>query len=116
MHSKEGHGFTPVHPCLQIESISSSCTYDSKKDLSFDSHKNNDQPYGPHDTKFDITFFPHSSVISNIQNWYRPLHLPHFLHDFPTNIYKYLPRFDGEYDNFTVEKHLHDFEHFFDLF
>ena len=30
--------------------------------------------------------------------------------------YKYLPKCDGESKDFTDEKHLQDFEHFFDLF
>ena len=116
LHSKQNHEFTPIYLSLRTESISSSCTYDSDQDLSFEAHKNNYHPCNPHDTQVDITSFPHSFVSFNIQNQYRTLHLPHVLHDFPTKHYKYPPRFDGEYDSLTYEKHLKAFEYFLDLF
>ena len=47
---------------------------------------------------------------------YKHLILPHILHDFPVNYYKYLPRFDKEYGNITGEKHIQGFENFLDLF
>ena len=70
----------------------------------------------PHDAKVDTTLLPCDSIYCKIQNWYRPLQLPHFLHYFPTKHYQYLPIFDGESDNLTTEKHLQYFEHFIDLF
>ena len=89
---------------------------DFYQDLLSKPHDLKYHPYGPHDTTTDNTSIPHSSVSSNIQNWCIPLHLPHVLHAFPTNHYKYLPRFDGEFDDLTTEKHLQAFEHFLDLF
>ena len=47
---------------------------------------------------------------------YKPLELPPFLHDFPAKYYKYLPKFDGEFENLTAEKHVQAFEYFSDLF
>ena len=63
-----------------------------------------------------LTIHQSHIALSNIPNRYRPLHLPHVLHDFPTKHYKYLPKFDGESKNLTAEKHLQSFEHFLDLF
>ena len=37
-------------------------------------------------------------------------------HAFPENHYLYLPRFDGEYDNITAERHMQNFETFLNLF
>ena len=42
--------------------------------------------------------------------------MPPILHDFPVKHYKYLPKFDGESEHLTAEKHLQAFEHFSDLF
>jgi hypothetical protein len=69
-----------------------------------------------HETKADILPPIHNPISSKIKERYRPLKLPYVLHDFPTKHYKYLPIFDGELDNLTVEKHLQAFEHFIDLF
>ena len=60
LHSKEGHGFIPVHPCLQIESISSSCTYDFDQDPSIEPHKKNDHPCKTHGATVDTTSFSES--------------------------------------------------------
>ena len=114
-HSKQDHGFTLIYRSLKTEIMSSSCTFNSDQDLSFESHDINDQPCEPYDTKVDTLFFPHDSVPYKIQNRYRPLQLPHVLHESPRKHYKYLPRFDGESDNLTTEKHLQAFEHFTDL-
>ena len=86
------------------------------QDPSFEPHDIKYHPCEPHETIVDNTSIPHSFVSSNIPNRYRPLHLPHGLHDFPRNHCKYLPKFDGESKNLTTEKHLQAFEHFFDLF
>ena len=111
-HSNQNHGFTPVYPSLRTESISSSCTFDFDQDPSFEPHDIKYHPCEPHETKVDNTSVPHSPVSSNIPKRYRPLHIPHVLHDFPTKHYKYLPKFDGES---TAKKHLQAFEHFLDL-
>ena len=116
MHSKQNHEFTPLYPSLRTESISSSCTFDFDQNHLFEPHDIKDQPFQPHDTIVEVTSLPNSSVSSKIPNWYRPLHVPPILHDFPTKHHKYLPKFDGESKNLTTEKHLQSFEHFLDLF
>ena len=95
LHSKQNHEFTHVYPSLRTERISSSCPLDFDQNPSFEPHDIKYHPCEPHETKVDNTLVPHSPVSSNIPNWYRPLHLPHVLHDFPTKHYKYLPKFDG---------------------
>ena len=45
LHSKQGHGFTPVYPSLRTKSIYSSCTYYFDQDPSVKPHKNNDHSY-----------------------------------------------------------------------
>ena len=47
---------------------------------------------------------------------YNPLILPHILHDFPDNYYKFLLRFDGKNNNITAKKHIQGFENYLDLF
>ena len=47
---------------------------------------------------------------------YKPLILPPKLHDFPNNDYKCLPRFDGENNNITTQKHIQGFDNYLDLF
>ena len=116
LHSKQNHEFTPIYLSLRTESISSSYTFDFDQDPSFEPHDIKDHPCEPHETKVDNTSVPHSPVSSNIPNQYRPLHLPHVLHDFHTMHYKYLPKFDGESKNLTTKKNLQAFEHFLDLF
>ena len=96
LHSKQNHEFTHVYPSLRTKSISSSCTFYFDQDPSFEPNDIKDNPCEPDENKVDNTSVPHSPVSSNIPNRYRPLHLPHVLHDFPTKHYKYLPKFDGE--------------------
>ena len=47
---------------------------------------------------------------------YRPLKLPSILHDFPQKHYKYIPKFSGELDKISTDKHMEGFDHFTDLF
>ena len=115
LHSKQDHGFTYVYPSLQIENISPYSIFNSDQDPLFELHNINDQLCESHNTKVDTTLLSHDSVPSKIQNQYRPLQLPHVLHDFPTKHYKYLPRFGGESDNLTTEKHLQSFENFINI-
>ena len=57
LHSKQGHGPTPVHPSLRIGYIPSPCTYDFDQDPSFNTHKNNDHPCKNHGATVDTTSF-----------------------------------------------------------
>jgi hypothetical protein len=81
------------------------------------------KPYGVHDhscelneTKAELVPFVLNHVPSKIQERYNPLKFPSILHDFPLKHYNYLPRFNGELDGCSVEKHIQIFEHFIDLF
>ena len=46
-----------------------------------------------------------SPVLVKFPERYKPLDLPHFLHDLPVNYINNLPKFDGENVNITAEKH-----------
>jgi hypothetical protein len=70
----------------------------------------------PHETRVDISPPALDPTPSKTQHRYRPLNLPHILHDFPPKHYEYLPMFDGEPDAISAEKHIQGFEHFIDLF
>ena len=104
LHSQQNHQFTPVYPSLRTESFPSPCTFDFDRDLSFEPHDLKGHPCEPHETTANNTSISHSSISSDIPNRYRPLHLPHILHNFPTKHYTYLPKLDGESKNLTVEK------------
>jgi hypothetical protein len=81
-----------------------------------DPNVNHRQASEPLDTKDDIPSPIPDSTLTKITRKYRPLKLPSILHDFPTKNYRYLHVFDGELEKISAEKHVHDFEHFTDLF
>ena len=60
LHSKQGHGFTPVYPSFRTENISSACTYDFDQDPSVEPHKNNNNPCKTHGATVDTTSFSES--------------------------------------------------------
>jgi len=70
----------------------------------------------PQETKTESTPSVHILIPCKIPDRYKPMILPHISHAFPKNHYLYLPRFDGECDNITVERHVLNFESFLDLF
>jgi hypothetical protein len=81
------------------------------------------EPYDVHDhscelneTKAELVPSVLNPTPSKIQERYSPLKFPSILHDFPLKHYKYLPRFDGELDGQSAEKHIQVFEHFIELF
>jgi len=78
-----------------------------------DDHLQTDEPQ---ETKIDSTPSVHTPIPCKIPDRYKPLILPPISHAFPKNHYLYLPRFDGECDNITVERHVLNFEYFLDLF
>ena len=45
-----------------------------------------------------------------------PDRLPPISHAFPKNHYLYLPRFNGDYENITAERHVLNFVYFLNLF
>ena len=55
LHSKQGHGFTPIYPSLRTESTPSSCTYDCDQDTLAEPHKKKDHPCETHGTIVDIS-------------------------------------------------------------
>ena len=62
LHSKQGHGLTPVTPFLRTEGISSSCTHDFVQYSSINPHKNNGHPYKTHGAIVDPESFSKSLV------------------------------------------------------
>ena len=57
-----------------------------------------------------------SPVLANVPDRYQPLDLPPILNDLPVNYINNLPRFDGENEKITVEKHIQKLEDFLDLY
>ena len=108
--------FTLVYPSLQNESISSSCMSDSNQDLSFEVPDIKDYFSEPHNAAPEGISLPPNLVLSNTRSQYIPICFPQALHVFPTKHYKYLPKFDGEYEYLTAEGHLQSFKYFLDLF
>lgn len=74
------------------------------------------QTYEPQETKIDSIPSVHTPIPCKIPYWYKPLILPPISHAFPKHHDLYLPRFDGECDNITTERHVLNFESFLDLF
>ena len=102
----KNHEVTPVYPSQQMESISPSCPYD------FILYPPPETPYikrqhdGPRDVISNSMSFPQGFVSPYTQIQYMPFWFPKILHDFSTKHYKYLPKFDGEFEGLTAEKHL----------
>jgi hypothetical protein len=57
-----------------------------------------------------------SPVLAKVPDRYKPLDLPPILHDLPVNYINNLPRFDGENEKITAEKHIQNLEDFLDLY
>jgi hypothetical protein len=57
-----------------------------------------------------------SPVLAQVPDRYKPLELPPILHDLPVNYINNLPRFDGENEKITAEKHVQNLEDFLDLY
>jgi hypothetical protein len=57
-----------------------------------------------------------SPVLAKVPDRYKPLDLPPILHDLPVNYINNLPRFDGENEKITAEKHVQNLEDFLDLY
>ena len=114
LYSKYDPNSTFEDPSLKDVNIHSLCIPDLDPNPSSESCNVYDQSCEPQDTKDDIIPPTFNPISSKIQDKYRSLNFPSILHDFPPNHYKYLPMFDGK--NLTVEKHIHAFEHFMDLF
>ena len=105
-HSKQSYECILVYPYLWTESIASSCKFDFDQYLSPETHDIKGHPYEPHETTVGNISISPNMVSPNIPSRYKPLHFPPILHDFHAKHYKYLPKFDGESKDLTVEKHL----------
>jgi hypothetical protein len=117
LHANDDHDNLEIaYPPLKIIQISPEFITDFDQNLPPEPYDNYNQVDKPHETKADISSPELDSTPSNIQHRYRPLKLPHILHDFPPKHYEYLPVFDGEHGAITAEKHVQGFEHFIDLF
>ena len=115
-HSEQSYEYIPIYPSLQTKSIASSCT--SYYGLYFypGAHDVKGHPCEIHETSDDSLASVPNLVPPISLSRYKPLQLPPILHDFPVRYYKYLPKFDGESEDLTVEKHLQAFKYFSDLF
>ena len=89
---------------------------ESSQDYMVENHVDQIQPKDPQEIKPSFTALVHTHTPVNIPDRYKPLILPPIIHDCLFNYYKYLPRFDGEYGNITVEKQIQGFEKFLNLF
>jgi hypothetical protein len=117
LHANNDHDNTEIaYPPLKIIQISPQFITDFDQNLPPEPYDNHDQVDEPHETKADISPPVLDPTPSKTQHRYRPLKLPHILHDFPPKYYEYLPVFDGEPDAISAEKHIQGFEHFIDLF
>jgi hypothetical protein len=108
--------FSLVYPPLKFVHISPHCITDFDQNIPSDPCDYHGQVDEPYEIKVDISHPLLDPTPSKIQQRYKPLKLPHILHNFPPNHYKYLPVFDAEPNTITAEKHIQDFEYFIDLF
>jgi hypothetical protein len=117
LHANDDHDNPEiVYPPLKIIQISPQFITDFDKNLPSGPCDNYNQVDEPHETKANISPPILDPTFSKTQYRYRPLKLPHILHDFPPKHYEYLPVFDGEQGAITAEKHIQGFDHFIDLF
>jgi hypothetical protein len=117
LHSNDDHDNPEiVYPPLKVIQIFPQSITDFDRNLPFEPCDNHIQVEEPHETKADISPPVLDPLASKTQHRYRPLKLPHILHDFPPKYYEYLPVFDGELGAITTEKHIQGFEPFIDLF
>jgi hypothetical protein len=89
---------------------------DFDQETSFEPYDYLNQSCEPQEVKAIIVPPVYKPQPSKIQDRYRTLKLRHLLHDFPSNHYKYLPKFDGEIANLSAENHIEAFENFTYLF
>ena len=90
--------------------------FELDQDLSSESCDDHLQNNEPQETTIDSIPSVHAPIPCKIPARYKPLILPPISHAFPKNHDLYLPRFDGERDNITAERHVLNFESFLDLF
>ena len=116
IHSEQSYEYIHVYLSLRTKSVASSCTFGFDPDFYPGDHEVKGHPCESHETSVNSVSIVPNLVSPSLPSRYKPLQLPPTLHDFPAKHYNYLPKFDGESKEFTVEKHLQSFEHFSDLF
>jgi hypothetical protein len=117
LHANNDHDNPEIiYPPLRITRTSPQFITDFDKKNSSGPRDDHNQVDESHETRVDISPPALDPTPSKTQHRYRPLKLPHILHNFPPKHYEYLPMFDGEPDTISAEKHIQGFEHFIDLF
>ena len=116
LHSNEAHRSTLVYPPWKTIGIPPSCITDIHQDPSSEPYDVHDHSCELNETKDDLVPYVLNPTPSKIQERYSHYKFPPILHEFPLKHYKYLPRFDGNLDGYSAEKHIQVFEHFIDLF
>jgi hypothetical protein len=95
-HANDDHDNPEIlYPPLKVIQITPQFITNLDQNLPPKLHDNYNQVDKNHETKTDISSHVLDSTPSNIQHIYKPLKLPHLLHDFPPKHYEYLPLFDG---------------------
>ena len=98
------------------KSVNTEFSFDLGPHIFSESYADHLQIDEPKEINIDPTTSVHTPTPFIVPNRFKPLILPTILHDFPEIHYLYLPRFDGECDNITIERHMLNFETFLDLF
>ena len=98
---------------LKSVDIKSPYTFEQNSYNSYEDHFPIEKPQT---IKTNLTILVHIPIPCKVPDRYKPLILPPTLHVFPNNYHKYLPRFDGEDDKITAQKHIQSFENYLDLF
>ena len=97
---------------MQTVGLPPSCITDIHQSPSSEPYDVHDHSYELNETKSELVPSVLNHAPSKIQEIYSPLKFPSILHDFPLKHYKYLPRFNGELDGHSTEKHIQIFNHF----
>jgi len=108
----------PAFRSFHLKIVNTKCLhiFDLDQDSYSESYDDHLQTNERQDTNTDSTPFVYTPIPCKILDRYKPLILPPISHAFPKNHYLYLPRFDGECGNITVERLVLNFESFLDLF
>ena len=108
----------PAFDSFPLKIVNTTCShaFDLDQDLSSEFFDDHLQIYEPNETKTDSTASVQTPLPCKILDQHKPLILPPISHAFPKNHDLYLPRFGGERDNITTERHVLNFESFLDLF
>jgi hypothetical protein len=94
LHSNDDHeNLSIIYPPLKVVHAYPHCITDFDKKFPSQPCDDHNQVNEPHETRFDISPPALDPTHSKTQHRYRPLKLPHILHDFPPKHYEYLPTY-----------------------